>query len=222
MIYVYLILFILLFLVLIQRQKINNKEHFIGLYENLNQYYMNNKNKKEIKIIDNNQSKQLKNFHSLFLKNIYLTQIKNKKTWNFYFLNYKYQPYLKVQLKLPLIKNNITIYDEKNQEQVGFLKNHKYNKYIFDLQKLYKKNYIFEIQNNYEKIKIYGFYLDNIYYLTKNKDIKKIYTCYLFEKEIGYVNQDEESKSFKINIENKYIDQINLFGLALILVQLNT
>lgn len=220
MIYVYIILFILLLLILINNQKKRNKEHFVGIYENLNQYFSNGK-KKETKIISNEQSKQLRNFHSLFLKNIYLTQMKNKKTWNFYFLNYEYQPYLKVQLKLPLIKNNITIYDEKNQEQVGFLKNQKYNKYIFDLQKLYKKNYIFEIQNNYEKIKIYGFYLDNIYYLKKSDELKKAYKCYLFEKEIGYVYQDKDSKSFKINIENKYIDQVNLFCLALVLIQLN-
>ena len=221
MIYVYILLFILLLLVFVNRQKNINKEHFIGLYENLNQYFGND-NKKDIKIIDNEQSKQLKNFHSLFLKNIYLTQIKNNKSWNFYFLNFDYQPYLNIQCIFPLIKNKITIFDEKNKEKVGFLKNQKYNKYIFDLQKLYKQNYIFEIQNNYEKIKIYGFYLDNIYYLSKTKDSKKVYKCYIFEKEIGYVNKDENSKNFKINIENKYIDQINLFGLALILIQLNT
>lgn len=219
MIYVYIFLFILIILI-IKNREINNKEHFIGLYENLNQYFDNNK-KKEIKIIDSEQSKELKNFHSLFLKNIYVSQLKNNKYWNFYLLNYNFECYLKIQIQLPLIKNKINIFDEKKNKIVGFLKNQKYNKYIFDLQKLYKQNYIFEIQNNYQKIKIFGFYLDNIYYLTKKNDSKKTYCCYLFEKEIGYVIQDKNSKNFKINIENKYIDQINLFGIALALIQIN-
>lgn len=221
LVYIFIVFLFLCMTYYKKKNKTHSYEHFIGLYENMNALFENKKNISSSNTNNNRTTKTFRNFHSLFLKNIYITQNKTNTKMSFYFLNYEHTLYLKINAFYPFTKNRIEILDDKN-DKIGHLKSQKYNTYVFDLQKIYKKDYIFEVRDSYHIIKITGYFLENVYYLKKNNDTtkNKEYICYLFEKEIGHVLKSENS--YKINIENKYIDQINLFGIALMIIQLNT
>ena len=122
------------------------------------------------------------------------------------------------------IKKNKSIFDiyDIDNKKLGYMKNRFHNKYIIDLNKLYKNEYIYVIQNKYDQIKIYNNTEYNIYYLKKykendnnNKNIKK-FTLHLFDEEIGYINND--GKNYKFFIKKDYLEKINLYCYALIIL----
>jgi|SaaInlStandDraft_7_1057024.scaffolds.fasta_scaffold25853_1 hypothetical protein len=214
----YIILLLLLFTII--NNSLNKHENFINIYEILNNGFNSNKikeNNKDICI-----SKKFKNFHNLFLKNIYLSFHEKSKYFEFYMFNYNHKLFMKVNVTKD--KKKFDIYGEDNNK-IGSLVKRIHNKYIIDLKKLYKHDFIFIINKNYQEIKIYNDFEYNYYYLKKdnnsnnsnngnNDDNKKHkYKLYIFEEEIGHINNDLQN--FKFFIKDKYLDKINLFSYAL-------
>ena len=212
-----LIIIILITIIFIAVNKYLNKtEHFLNFYQYINDSFNH-------KIKENNKnitiSRKFTNFHDLFLKNIYLSYSENKNQYTFYIFNYEHKLYMKVNIKKN--KSIFDIYDIDNKK-LGYMKNRFHNKYIIDLNKLYKNEYIYVIQNKYDQIKIYNNTEYNIYYLKKykendnnNKNIKK-FTLHLFDEEIGYINND--GKNYKFFIKKDYLEKINLYCYALIIL----
>ncbi len=195
----------------------NKHENFINIYEIINNGFNPNKikeNDKDICI-----SKKFKNFQNFFLKNIYLSFREKSNYFEFYMFNYNHKLFMKVNVTKD--KKKFDIYGEDNNK-IGSLIKRIHNKYIIDLKKLYKHDFIFIINNNYQEIKIYNDFEYKYYYLKKdnndnNNDNKKHkYKLYIFEEEIGHINND--SQNFKFFIKDKYLDKINLFSYALILL----
>lgn len=199
-----------------------NKEHFINFYQYINdslnpKIKENNLNQNSNIIQSNSLNEMKKNeINNIFLKNIYLSYTKKENIYNFYMFNYSQKLYMKVIINK---KNDyFNIYDI-HKKKLGFLIKKKHNKYIIDLNKLYKNNYIYAIENNYQQIKIYSDFEYNVYYLKKNDDPLKKYKLYLFDDEIGYINND--NSNFKFYIKNNFLKYINLFGYGLIIIIIN-
>ena len=189
------------------------KEHFINIYQFLNDGFTKNmkENNQDISI-----KKDIINFDNIYYKNIYLSYSKKTNQCDFYLLNYQKKLFMKINLKKD--KSNFDIYDE-NRKKIGFLKSRYHNKYIIDLFKLYKNDYIFYIINNYNKIKIYNDFDYNVFYLIKNNDELKKYKLLLFDEEIGYINSDNQN--YKFFIKKDYLKYTSLFSYALIILIIN-
>ena len=214
-----IILFFITFIFYFINNNLNKYEHFLGFYEILNNGF--NKKIKENtisteNIISNTSKIKYKNMNDIFYSNIYLTYNENSNKYDFYIFNYEKKLFMSVNINKN--KNNFDILNQDNQK-VGSLNNRHHNKYIIDLQKLYKSNYIYVIQNNYNQIKIYNNFEYNIYYLKKNNDNQKKYKLYLFDDEIGYINND--NKHYKFFIKNKYLKDVSLFCCSLIILITN-
>lgn len=206
-----IIIFILIILIYYYANNLLNKyEPFLNIYEIVNNQF-------KVKEKENNKNititKKFKNFHDLFLKNIYLSYTENKKYFHFYVFNYEYKLYMKVNINKN--NNNFDIRDINNKS-LGHLINKHHNRYYINLQNLYKNDYFFLILNNYNTIKIYNNYEYNIFYLKKNNDELKKFKMYIFDEEIGYIHKD--NKNLKFHIKKKYLEKINLFCYALIII----
>lgn len=214
-----IILCLITFIFYFINNKLNKYEHFLGIYEILNNGF--NKKIKENtinaqNIKSNTSNSRYKNMNDVFYSNIYLTYSEKYNKYNFYIFNYERKLFMSVN-----ILKNKTNFDILNQDnkKVGKLMNRHHNKYIIDLQKLYKSDYIYVIQNNYNQIKIYNNFEYNIYYLKKNNDNQKKYKLFLFDDEIGYINNDD--KHYKFFIKSKYLKDVSLFSYALIILITN-
>lgn len=192
---------------------LNKKEHFINLYQ-----YLNDNLEKKPK--ENNKdftiNRNFKKFNDLYLKNIYLSYYEKPKNFEFYMFNYEHKLFMKININK--IQNNFDIQDVDNNK-VGKLIKRYHNKYFIDLKKLYKNEYIFSIKNNYNEIKIYNDFEYDIFYLKKFNSANKKYKLFLFDDEIGYIKDD--NNHFKFFIKNKYLDKVNLFSYALVILIIN-
>lgn len=205
----YIILLLLLFTII--NKSLNKHENFINIYEIINNGFGKNKMKENSNDIC--VSKKFKNFRDLFLKNIYLSFNEKSTYFEFFMFNYEHKLFMKVTVNKN--KKNFDIKDDENN-QIGGLVKRMHNRYVIDLKKMYKYDYFFIIKSNYQEIKIYNDFEYNYYYLKKMNDNEKHkYKLYLFEEEIGHINND--SHNFKFFIKDKYLDKINLFSYALIL-----
>lgn len=191
----------------------NNNEHFINIYQ-----YMNQKLEKEPKknTTDFTINRNFKKFNDLYLKNIYLSYYKKSECFDVYMFNYEHKLFMKIKINKD--QNNFDITDSDNNN-LGTLIKRYHNKYYINLQKLYKNDYIFLIKNNYNEIKIFCDFEYNIFYLKKFDSSNKKYKLYLFEDEIGYIKND--NSHFKFYIKKKYLEKINLFAYALTILIIN-
>lgn len=205
--FIFLIVFIIFYLI---NNHLNKYEHFLNIYQYINDGF-NHKIKENTK--DITISNKFKNFDNIFLKNIYLSYNEKSDKFEFYQLNYNHKLFMKINVKKD--KSNFDILD-LNNNLMGNLKNRHHNQYIIDLNKLYKNDYIFSVMNNYQQIKIFNHFEYNIYYLKKNDDNLKKYKLYLFDEEIGYINN--EHKNYKFFIKKDYLKDVNLFCYALIII----
>ena len=206
-IFIYLIFYFL-------NKYLNKHEHFFNIYQYLNDGFEKNvkENTKNFSI-----NREFNNFHDLFLKNIYMNYSNKNNNYIFYLFNYEKKLYMKCNINK--YKNKFDIFDINNKNLGTLLTNH-HNIYKINLRNLYKKDYNYIILNNYEEIKIYNDFEYDKYYLKKNnEDNNKKFKIFLFDKEIGHINKDE--KNFKFFINKKYLDKINLFSYALMIIITN-
>ena len=209
----YTCIIIILIIFYISNYLLRKKEHFINIYQ-----YINDKFDKNIK--ENNKdftiNRNFKKFNDLYLKNIYLSYQKKQKCTDFYMFNYEHKLFMKMNINVN--QNNFDITD-MNNNKIGKLIKRYHNKYYIDLKKLYNYDYIFSIKNNYNEIKIYNDLEYNVFYLKKYDSINKKYKLFLFDDEIGYIKN--YSNHFKFFIKNKYLEKINLFSYALAILIIN-
>ena len=210
----YILLLSIIFLVFYLSNKILiQKENFINIYEILNESL-----KKKIKENDKDFTihKKFNNFHDIYLKNIFMTYKKKNKNFSFYLFNYEHKFFMKTEINNNF--NNFDIFDENNNK-VGFLINKHHNVYNLNLKKLNNYEYKFLIQNNYNQIKIFNELQYDIYYLKKYQNNKNKLIMCIFDEEIGYINHDKQS--FKFYIKDKYLNKVNLFCYALMIIVTN-
>lgn len=196
----YLIIIILVILLFYElNNNIKNKENFIDVL-NLLKKQKTNKNK----FINNKQcpNNEIKN---LFRKTIYVTYLKKKHNYYFNVLNYNHELFLKINYTF----DEINLLDINNNK-IGYLINNKYNKYNFDLKKLYNSNFTMEFINGYSKINIYS-YDRNIYFqILKLKNNYKI-----LENDICIGEILIKNSNFKINIDKPKKNLLTLCSIAL-------
>lgn len=194
--------------------------YHLGKYEKFINFYQYINNNLDSKMKENKKDftihRNFKSFSEVYLKNIYLTYNEKSKFYNFYLFNYEHKLFMKINVNKN--KHTFDIFDDNNKKLGNLIKKF-HNKYFINLEKLYKYNYTFSINNSYREIKIFNQFESNIFYLKKNKDELKKFKIYLYEEEIGYINNDK--KNYKIFIKSGYLEKINLFAYALIILIIN-
>ena len=198
--YVYLIIIILILLFYVINNNLNTKENFIDILSVFKEPKKNNLN------IDFSNKKCPNNeIKNLFRKTIFLSYSKNKSNYFFTILNSKYEFFLKINYTF----NEIFLKDINNK-QVGYLINNKYNKYYFDLDKLYNSKFYMVFINGYDKL--------NIYSINRNIDfiIKKSNNKFdIYENDICIGDILINESNYKINIERPKKEYLNLCALGL-------
>ena len=200
--------------------KPNDKEHFLNIYQILNDSF-----KTKIKENDKNVSihRKFNNFHELFHGFIKLTYINKNNIYTFYSFNYENKIFMKTIIDKK--SNLFNIYDmsedtlnkNNNKEQkIGSLVNKHHNQYILDLKKIYKFNHYFYISDNFKTIKIYNQF-EHEFYQVKKTDDNYLLKIYSYHDEIGKINIDESKKSFKISCSKKHFKKISLFSYSLMI-----
>jgi len=216
----FIIILILFFLINSILLKKNNKEHFLNIYQLLNDSF-----KTKIRENDKNISihRKFNNFHELFHGFIKLTYVTKNHIFTFYSFNYENKIFMKTIIDKK--SNLFNIYDmsedtlnkNNNKEQkIGSLVNKHHNLYILDLKKIYKFDHYFEIKNNFQTIKIYNQYEHEFYQVKKTED-KYLLKIYSYHDEIGKINIDDSQKNFKISCSKKYFEKISLFSYSLMI-----
>lgn len=209
---IYYILIILVIFIIIN-QYLNNKEHFLTVFETLNEIVSPKISNKQMKVKDIKVNKNELISEGTNQKNyiIYVEKEEYKDKTEYNFKN----GLNKIFLNIKINKKQKIILTTPNNKKIGKLISQKYNKYIFDFNPIYKKKYIFEIKNNYNVIKIYSFNkYYNIYYLKRIN--KNEYECYLFDKKIGTIEKDKSQ--YKIEFNKDYFKTFYLFSSAFILM----
>ena len=109
-----------------------------------------------------------------------------------------------------------------NNKVIGNLINEIHNKIILKID-YYKTNIILEYLNNLNKIKIYLDNDDKFFYIYKNN--KNLYNIDFYQLNIGYINLDKGKEKdivsdnmYKISVDQKYKNYLNLFALGYILL----
>ena len=202
--YVYLIIIILILLFYVLNENLNYKENFIDILSIFKEPKKNNTNTDfSNKKCPNNEIK------NLFRTTIFVSYSKNKSNYFFNILNSKYELFLKINYTF----NEIFLKDINNK-QVGFLINNKYNKYYFDLDKLYNSKFYMVFINGYDKLNIYSIDRNIDFIIKKSQDKFDIYDndndndiC------IGDILFNESN--YKINIERSKKEYLNLCALGL-------
>jgi len=206
-------IFIILVIFIIINQYLNNQEHFLTVFETLNEIVspkvFNRKMiVKDIKSDKKESIKQETNHRNYI---IYVEKEEYKNKIEYEFKNKLNKEFLKIKINN---KQKMILTTNKNK-RIGELISQKYNKYIFDFNPIYKKKYIFEIQDNYNVIKIYSFNkYYTIYYLKKINNDK--YECYIFDKKIGTIEKIDNK--YEIEYDKVYFKKFYLFSSAFILM----
>jgi len=206
-------IFIIFIIFIIINQYLNNKEHFLTVFETLNEIISPKISNKQIIIKDikddKNELIKEENNHKNYI--IYVEKEEYKNKIEYVFKNKLNKEFLKIKIN----NKQKIILTTLNNRKIGKLISQKYNKYIFDFNLIYKKKYIFEIKDNFNVIKIYSFNkYYTIYYLKRTN--KNKYECYLFDKKIGTIEKD--NNEYKIEFKKKYFKTFYLFSSAFILM----
>ena len=176
--------------------------------------YQPNKDKSKTETLNTDNVKKESDIRFIYLYHF-------KRSNYFVFYNKNYEDYIKIIPKINDYKKTINIEDIKNNI-IGSLLTEKYNIYTYQID-IYLKKITIEFIEEYRSIKIYLEDGDKIFYIKHNKTINNdSYKIFLYEKLIGKIKYNDDNKMYKIMVFKEYKENLNLFGIGLVTIIINS
>jgi len=223
-----ILLFILyIFMIFYTYHYRKNIENFVDYIDYINELLDTDK-KDNTKPIEKTYIKQ--NIKNIKSEIIYLELSKDtkeakdkKNNSTFYFYNSDKTKYMTCKYNIFNYQTEL-IFINLNKKVVGSLINEIHNKIILKID-YYKTDIILEYLNNFNKIKIYLENDDKFFYIYKNNN--NLYNIDLYQLNIGYISLDKGKNidknididnMYKISVDEKYKNYLNLFAIGYILL----
>lgn len=191
-----------------------NVENFVDYIDYINELLDTDK-KDNTKPVEKTYIKR--NIKNIKSEIIYLELSKNEKnTLIFYFYNSDKTKYMICNYTIINYQKEL-IFTNLNNKVLGNLINEIHNKIILKID-YYKTDIILEYLNNLNKIKIYLDNDDKFFYIYKNNNL---YNIDLYQLNIGYISLDkgkDKDNMYKISVDEKYKNYLNLFAIGYILL----